>query len=192
MYGGRFGLSEQSLHVLDDQRIGLDKVPKFPVGCSLSEQSCPVRAVIYHGGDIIHDGVRHAVYACHVLQGGFQFHRGKGAGGKDTLAAVRVVPFFQVILDLLPPVGGIVDIYVRQRSLAGGISHPYLFRLPVGQFGVHAFLAVIPFEATRYGVLHVPLMCTHFQVIRTVVVAVPVDMVHFQSRIPAGQEVLCH
>ena len=53
-----------------------------------------------------------------TLQGGFQFHRGKGAGGKDTLAAVRVVPFFQVILDLLPPVGGIVDIYVRQRSVA--------------------------------------------------------------------------
>ena len=116
-YGGRFGLSEQSLHVLDDQRIGLDKVPKFSVGGSLSEQSCPVRAVIYHGGNIVHDGVRHAVYACHVLQGGFQFHRGKGAGGKDTLAAVRVVPFFQVILDLLPPVGGIVDIYIR---LTGG------------------------------------------------------------------------
>ena len=34
-----------------------------------------------------------------------------------TLAAVRVVPFFQVILDLLPPVGGIVDIYIR---LTGG------------------------------------------------------------------------
>lgn len=58
------------------------------------------------------------MYACHVLQGGFQFHRGKGAGGKDTLAAVRVVPFFQVILDLLSPVGGIVDIYIWQRSVA--------------------------------------------------------------------------
>ena len=68
-------------------------------------------------GNKKHDGVRLAVYACHVLQGGFQFHRGKGAGGKDTLAAVRVVPFFQVILDLLPPVGGIVDIYIR---LTGG------------------------------------------------------------------------
>jgi hypothetical protein len=62
-------------------------------------------------------------------------------------------------------------------SLAGGIPHPYLFRLPVGQFGVHAFLAVIPFEATRYGMFHIPLVRTHFQVIRTVVVAVPVDMV---------------
>ena len=39
---------------------------------------------------------------------------------------------------------------------------------------------------------HIPLVRTHFQVIRTVVVAVPVDMVHLQSRIPVGQEVLCH
>ena len=35
-------------------------------------------------------------------------------------------------------------------------------------------------------------MCIRDRVIRTVVVAVPVDMVHLQSRIPVGQEVLCH
>ena len=39
---------------------------------------------------------------------------------------------------------------------------------------------------------HIPLVRTHLQVIRTVVVAVPVDMVHLQSRIPVGQEMLCY
>ena len=82
------------------------------------------------------------MYACHVLQGGFQFHRGKGAGGKDTLAAVRVVPFFQVILDLLPPVGGIVDIYVRQRSVAA-FCQSFVHKASMTVSGPSAFLILI-------------------------------------------------
>ena len=35
VYGSRFGLSEQPAHILDDLRIGLDKVQQFLVGGSL-------------------------------------------------------------------------------------------------------------------------------------------------------------
>ena len=60
----------------------------------------------------------HTVHTCHVLQGGFQFEGGERTGREHAPFAVRVIAFFQIFLDFLPPVGCVIDVYVRQGGVA--------------------------------------------------------------------------
>ena len=118
MYGCGLGLSEKPAHIFNDFRIGLDKLTQFPVRRRLHEQPRPVRTVIYHGCDIVHDGMRYAVHTRHILQCCLELHGRKGSSREYTLAAIHIVTFFQIVLDLLPPVGSVIDIDIGQGRVS--------------------------------------------------------------------------
>ena len=118
MYRCRLGLSEHEAHLFDDLGIGLDKVLQFLIDGSLPEQPRPVRSVIEHRGNVVHRAVRHAMHAGDILQGGLELHRGEGSRGEDPSAAGRIVPLFEILLDLLTAVGGIVYIDIGERCMS--------------------------------------------------------------------------
>ena len=74
---------------------------------------------------------------------------------------------------------------------SGVICNPYRFRLGIGQFCIGAFLTVIPFQVVGDGVLHIPLVRAHFQIVCGIVIAVPVKVVDFQSWIPVLKKIFC-
>ena len=69
------------------------------------------------------------------------------------------------------------------------VCNPYCFRLGIGQFCIGALLSIIPFQIVGDGVLHVPLMRAHFQIVCGIVVAISVKVVDFQSWIPVLKEI---